>query len=97
MIGANYSGAPTAAGGPTIATAGTWQQLLAQVGQLGVDVARHRLIDVERVSDDNNVPDQADLRYGLATPGVGGMTLGGTLLVVGVVVAAAWALTRLIK
>lgn len=92
------SDAPSAAGGPTLATAGTWQNFLAQVGQLGVDVARAKLIDVERVSDDNNIPDQAELRYGaLSRPGVAGMTLGGTLLVVGVVVGAAWLLFRLAK
>lgn len=83
--------------GPTVNTTGNWRDLLSQVGQFGVDYARHKLIDVERAGDDNNIPDQAELRYGLASPGVGGMTLGGTLLIVGVVVGAAYLLTRLAK
>ena len=83
------------AGGPILATAGNWQTLLSQVGQLGLDIVRHKQIDVERVSDDNNIPDQAELRYGaLSAPAFGGLTIGGALLLVGVVVGVAFFLSR---
>ena len=82
----------------TTQSASTFQDFLRSVSQLGLDVARHKLLDVERVSDDANIPDQADLQGGfLGQPAVGGLTLGATLLVVGVVVAAGFLLARLVK
>lgn len=78
---------------PTANTATSWRDFLSGLQGVGIDYLRQKVIDVERPSDDNNVPDQADLRYGLASPGPGGITLGAwamvaVLVVVGVVVVA---------
>ncbi len=83
--------------GPNVQTAGNWRDFLGAIGQLGLDVARNKLIDVERVSDDDNIPDQADLRSGLGAPAFAGLTIGGALLLVGVVVGAGFLIARLAK
>jgi hypothetical protein len=74
-------------------TTNQWSDFLGGLRQLSLDVARHKLIDVERASDDNNLPDQADLRYGLGYPVAGGMSVGGWL-VLGVVVVVGGLLLR---
>ncbi len=67
-------GTVTSPGGPS-----PGGSFLDKVGDLLIDVGRARLIDVERPSDDNNIPDQVDVRTGQApavaapsTPGVPG-------------------------
>ena len=56
------------------------------ITMLALDVARSRFIDVERLDDDRNFPDEADLRNAQrggdpTQPAIAGMTIGGWLLV----------------
>lgn len=63
---------------------------------LGLDIVRAKHIDVERIGDDRNMPDQADLAAGefagdAFRPAVAGMTVAnwallGAAVVVGIVV-----------
>lgn len=76
------------------ANASNWQDFLSQLGGLSVDYARHKLIDQERVGDDINIPDQADLRYGIATP-VGQLSLGALLMLAAVVVGGVFLIRKL--
>lgn len=62
-------------------TALSWPEFLGSVRQLGLDFARFKLIDSERLADDNNVPDQADLRYSTLSQTAGGLTIGAWLMV----------------
>lgn len=69
-----------------------WSGLRESLTQIGLDTLRARLIDVERRSDDQNVPDNADLRYGYGAGPVyqtapAGVPLPGWILL-GLAVAA---------
>lgn len=71
-----------------------WDGFLSGLSQLSLDYARFKLIDVERSTDDLNIPDRTDLNGGfLSQPAAGGMTVGAWL-VLGVVVVAGGLLLR---
>lgn len=67
---------------PQANTALSWGSFLDSLRGLGFDYLRYKLMDVERASDDNNIPDQAELRYGsFSSPGPGGLTFGAWALI----------------
>lgn len=78
-------------------TTGNWPDFLASVRQLGIDYARFKLIDSERLADDNNVPDQADLRYSPLTQTAGGLTVGAWLMLAVVGLGAVLVIRQFIK
>lgn len=79
-------------------TATGWQDFLKGLSTLSLDYARFKLIDVERTTDDLNIPDRTDMSNGiLAQPAAGGMTIGGWLVLGVVVVAGGLLLRRLVK
>lgn len=79
-------------------TATGWQDFLKGLSGLTIDYARHKLIDVERTTDDQNIPDRTDISNGfLAQPAAGGMTIGGWLVLGVVVVAGGLLLRKLVK
>lgn len=68
--------------GPSI----NWQSAGSDIFNLMLDTARSKLIDVEQIGDERNVPDMMDLRSGqyptqtatgTAAPQVGGITMAG--------------------
>ena len=69
-----------------------WTGVRDNLTALALDFSRAKLIDVERPSDDRNIPDQADLRApgrgnDPTRPAVAGLTAGGWALVAVTVIA----------
>lgn len=72
------------------------------VTKLALDFARAKLIDVERDTDDRNIPDRADLKNGETAassadglvPAPGGITLEGWFVLGVFIVAGAWLVKR---
>ena len=77
-----------------------WSGLRDDVAELGLDVVRHRFIDVETAKDDRNLPDNAALRAGSNggeyQPAVAGMPITGWLIVGGIIVVGVVVLKRLL-
>lgn len=73
-----------------------WRDFLGDVRNLGLDYLRFKYMDVEQPSDDRNIPDQADLRYGpLSERPTGGLTIGAWLVIGLVAVVAVLIVSRL--
>ena len=79
---------------PPAAAADPWGTFLADIRGVGIDYLRAKLIDVERTTDDKNIPDQADLRYGSTLTAPAGQVplwvwlAGATVVILGVVFIA---------
>lgn len=58
-----------------------WESFLSQVIQGGIDYARVKYLDVPTAQDDANVPDQADVYYGMRQPATGGMSVSSWVFV----------------
>lgn len=57
-----------------------WSQAGSDLWSLVLDTARSKLIDVEQVGDEGNIPDRTDLRTGnLSNPGTNAPQMGGAL------------------
>lgn len=83
--------------GSTAAATNSWSAFLGDLQRLTLDVARARLLDVERVTDDSNVPDQADLRYDASrgSAAAGGLSLGAWVILGALGLAGVLFVTRM--